>query len=301
MNSDYRLTPLSLIQKFDLISNRLAKDRRNVNLDEAIISWCIELSLEKHFPKISQEIIADKNLWIQHKTVLEITLKLYQNLLVITDRRSTRGLGNLTGNLNNISFNSFYYNTQETIQKMSIKSVIFVAFIFTGIGLLLYLLKRKNNNTNSLITLNGYSENIQYIQNKSEKYILVLLINSDRNSKLIDSLDNSKYLDLEHGQQLYDATKYLWKSTKTQFEDSEMKKWFKSDSLVDHISESEYDVNFIKIELGSNDSRFNPDVNPMDRRDAFIELSKLGKRSPQITVSPRLSCKAYENTEFYSR
>ncbi|VEP12189.1 hypothetical protein H1P_1380016 [Hyella patelloides LEGE 07179] len=36
----------------------------------------------------------------------------------------------------------------------------------------------------------------------------------------------------------------------------------------------------------------------MDRRDAFIELVK---RSPKIAVSPRLSCKAYEHTEFYSR
>lgn len=36
----------------------------------------------------------------------------------------------------------------------------------------------------------------------------------------------------------------------------------------------------------------------MDRKDAFIELAE---RSPRVTVSPRLTCQAYENTEFYSR
>ena len=133
-------------------------------------------------------------------------------------------------------------------------------------------------------------------KNKLRKHILALLIKSDRYQVLIHSLDNNTYLQPEDSSKLYGATQGLWIGTKSEFDKSQIK--LESDNRKPVTTTSEYDVRFVTIELDKDDWRFDRDVNPMDRRDAFIEL---GERSPRIEVSPRLSCKAYENTEFYSR
>ena len=295
MNSNHHLPTFNPLEKFNSISERLAEDERNTNLDEAIISWCIELSLEKHFPQVSKEIITNKNLWLQQKIVLKNLLQLYRNLLVITDKRIMRGTGNLFKRLENISDRDFWHNIQEVKQEMNIKSVVFVAFVFTGIGVLLYLLN-KNDNKNSIranVRSNTYHEHTSALE---EKYILALLIKSDRYQKLIYSLKENNRLKPENSSKLYGATQGLWIGAKSKFDKSQIKQELINSNPV--TATSEYDVHFVTIKLDEDDSRFYPDVNQMDRRDAFIELAK---KSPQITVSPRLSCKAYEYTEFYSR
>jgi preprotein translocase subunit SecG len=295
MNFDYSPTPSSPLTKFNFILNKLADDERNSDLDEAIISWCMELSLEKDFPKISQEIIENKNLWIKHITVFDITLQLYRKLLVVTDKKIMGGFGNSFDRLKNISKKDFYHNVKETRIEMNTKSIIFIAFIFTGIGFLLYWLNKKNSDKNlqANIRSNTHYNHQTLIK---EKCILALLIKSDRYQELIDSLEKDNFWQTEEISKLYGATQGLWIGSKSKFDNSQIKQELINCNPVN--STSEYDVHFVTIELDSNDSRFHPDVNQMDRRDAFIEL---GKRSPQITVSPRLSCKAYENTEFYSR
>ena len=161
------------------------------------------------------------------------------------------------------------------------------------------------NETNSVIK---YKENDLHeftIQNNNylprqysigEKHILALLIKSDRHQELIHSLNNNNFLQSEDSSILYGATQGLWIGAKSKFEQSQINQKLINCNPVS--TTSEYDVYFVTIELDSDDSRFYLNVNPMDRRDAFIEL---GKRSPQIKVSRRLACKAYENTEFYSR
>ena len=132
--------------------------------------------------------------------------------------------------------------------------------------------------------------------NKSQKHILALLIKSDRYQELIHSLKDSNYLKSQDASKLYGATQALWIKAKSEFDKSQIKRELDNPRSV--TTTSEYDVHFITIELDGDDFRFYPGVNPMDRRDAFVEL---GNKTPRITVSPRLSCKAYEHTEFYSR
>ena len=150
------------------------------------------------------------------------------------------------------------------------------------------------------VSKTGFQHNIDshHQTNKAQKHILVLLIKSDRYQDLIHSLKNNRFLRSEDSFKLYGATQGLWIGKKSEFDKSQIKQ---KSELVESKSgntASEYDVHFVTIELDKDDSRFYPDVNPMDRRDAFIDLVK---RSPQVTVSRRMSCKAYENTEFYSR
>ena len=283
------------MEKFNFVLDRLAEDTRNRNLDKAIISWCIELSLEKYFPKASNEIIRNKDEWLQNKTVLNKTLELYRSLLVITDKRATNGIGNFISRFDNISRTDFYHNIMETKKNMSIKSVLLIAFILTGVGLLLYLLNKKASNSN-LQSKRQPANYSNYTPPIREKYVLALLIKSDRYQDVIHLLKNNSYLEPENSSKLYGATQGLWIGTKSKFNESQIK--HELDNCNPVTAASEYDVHFVTIVLDENDSRFSPDVNPMDRRDALVEL---GKRSPRITVSPRLSCKAYENTEFYSR
>ena len=295
MKVNHPLTPFTLMEKFNFVLDKLAEDQRNANLDEAIISWCIELSLENEFPQVSREIIRNKSDWIQNNTVFNKALELYRSLLVITDKRTTKGFGNFLSRFDNISRTDFYYNITETKKDMSIKSVLFIAFVLTGVGLLLYLLNKKGSNLN----LKSQSQTANYsncVPPSREKHILALLIKSDRYQDLIHLLKNNSYLQPEDSSKLYGATQGLWIGVKSKFDNSKIKQELNNCNPV--TTTSEYDVHFVTITLNENDSRFHPDVNPMDRRDAFIEL---GKRSPQVTVSPRLSCKAYENTEFYNR
>ncbi|BAZ45575.1 hypothetical protein NIES4102_25990 [Chondrocystis sp. NIES-4102] len=295
MNSIDYSTNFTILEKFDRIFNRLAQDRRHINLDQAIICWSEELALEKDFPNISQEIIANKDIWIQHHTIVKIALKLYLKLLVVTDRKTMGVFGNLFNRAENISSKDFYHNIQEMNKEMTIKSVIFVAFILTGVGLLIYLLnkKDKNNNPQSNIYSNTDYKPTTLIK---EKYILVLRINSDGNQELLDSLTYNHYLRPADSLKLYRATQDLWIENKNKFDSSKIKD--KLDNQTPVTITSEYDVHFVMIELDKNDFRFHPNVNQMDRHDAFIELAD---SSPQVKVSPRLSYKAYENTEFYSR
>ena len=279
MNSSYRLTPFSLLEKFNFILERLAEDERNINIEEAIISWCKELSLEKYFPQISKEIIDYTNLWLQENTVLENTLKLYRKLLVITDIKNTKfGIGNWGGRLAKITNEDFYDSIQETKKEMNAKSIIFVAFILTGIGLLLFLLNKKGGNSKTPSNVRSSSQ-FNYVTPIKEKYILALLIKSDRYQELIHSIKNNNFLQIEDSSKLYGATQGLWIGAESKFEKSKIKQELINCNPVS--TTSEYDVHFVTIELDSKDPRFYPDVNPMDRRDAFIEL---GNKSPQITV-----------------
>lgn len=291
----------TLVSKFALASNKIARDKNNQDLDTAINSWCTELSINEYFPNVSTEIIENKNQWLQDNDVLTETLQLYRNLLVITDKKLTKvGIGNSGGHLENIYPTDFYHNVRKTKENMSAKSIVLIAFVLTGIGLLLFLLNKKENSNNSRSSNRRSNNAIAYQPLVREKHILALLIKSDRYQDLIHSLKDSKsnYLKPQDASKLYGATQGLWIGAKSKFENSQIKIKRELNNRHPVTTTSEYDVHFVTIELDEDDSRFYPDVNPMDRRDAFIELAE---RSPRITVSPRLSCKAYENTEFYSR
>ena len=294
MNPIHRQT-LTIVDKFTLASNKIARDKNNRDLDTAIISWCTELAINEYFPRVSTEIIENKNQWLQDNRVIDKTLQLYRDLLVITDKKAIRGLGNLITKLDNISKTDFCHNVRETKKNMSAKSIVLIAFVLTGIGLLLFLLNKKENGSNSRYSNRRLNNAVAY-QPLREKYTLALLIKSDRYQELIHSLDKNSHLQPEDSSKLYGATQGLWIGSKRKFNNSQIKR--ELDNCKSVTSTSEYDVHFVTIELDEDDSRFDPGVNPMDRRDAFMEL---GKRSPQITVSPRLPCKAYENTEFYNR
>ena len=278
---------------FNNALNQLAKDDRNRDLHHAISSWSKIISELGDFDAQKIEDHACK--WLRSQYIVTSSFKFYKQILLVTNSRfMLGGLANKT--LENISEDSFKTNIQKTTSNMETIIILLIGFMLAAIGLVLLLFNNQQNiskNRNIIIKNNDVSFN-QF--SKVEKYILVLLIKSDRYQDLIHSLKDSKRLKPQDASKLYGATQGLWIGAKSKFDKSRIK--LESDNRKSVTTTSEYDVHFVTIELNNDDSRFNPDVNPMDRRDAFIEL---GERSPQITVSDRLPCKAYENTEFYSR
>jgi hypothetical protein len=294
LDSQTQSTPL--LNKFAVILNKLAENDRNRNLDDAVNSWCIELSINKHFPQAAQRIIDYQNEWLQDNKISKIVLGLYRNLLVVTDRRFTGGIGNFKNALSNISRRDFHINIKETKDKMSTKSIVLIAFVFTGIGLLLFLLNQKEKTNNRTNQENNYSLGKSHVP---EKYVLALLLNSERNKPLIDSLKNSSHLKPEDSHKLYKATQALWIGSQNEFNESKIKQEWTSHNYTYSESEySEYDVYFVSIELNEINSGFKLDANQMDRRDAF---NGLANSTNKITVSERLLSQAYRNTEFYNR
>ena len=292
------------VYKFNQILNELEdiyKDR-SLNLSQAIIVWCNQLSIDRVFirnsknvPPVSQKIEKYVNQWLKNNLIIDMCLEIYRLILLVTDRNLFIKVEKLSFYFKDIERNSLKNNIQEAHKEMNNRSILIVGFILTGIGLLLFLLKqnkRQNNSRGQKFQNDKYSSH----PSLQEKYTLALLIKSDRYQELIHSLKDKDYLQPEDSSKLYGATQGLWIGAKSQFDNSQIKR--ELDNCKSVTSTSEYDVHFVTIELDEDDSRFDPGVNPMDRRDAFMEL---GKRSPQITVSPRLPCKAYENTEFYNR
>ena len=278
------------MSKLDNILNKLARNNCNKDLGYAIRSWCNVVSQLGNYDPHKIEYYAQQ--WLNNNYIFVSTFEFYKVLLATNDKFR---FGAFTRSaLENISQDEFKQNIEQAKNRGSIKIVLLIAFVLTGVGLLLFLLNKKDNNSRE------YKEqsnaHLSYRPRIQEKYILTLLINSDRNKKLIQSLKNSSYLKPEDSRQLYNATQALWIGSKSEFERSKIKTVFNKGDRS--IAESEYDVYFVSIELNEIDLGFKQNANQMDRIDAFKELAN---KADKITVSERLLSKTYENTEFYSR
>ncbi len=296
----------NLITRFKELLYELEQDYwdRGLSLKMAIAAWCDKLSInETSSSSIAYEDIQQYiNEWLGDSLVRESGKEIYLIIIKIAyrDLDGFRVISSIEKffslNINNFILNRFNQNIHKTKKEMSNsnKLILITAFVLTGVGILLFLLNRKEKTRESRYLNSPANSPSLPASGIKEKYILALLINSDRNQELINSLKENNYLKQEDCRQLYDATQGLWIGKEIEFNNSVVKREFNSQVSL----EDEYDCHFVKIELDENDTRFNKNANPMDRRDAFIALAN---KSPQVTVSPRLSSQAYENTEFYNR
>ncbi|CAD5944994.1 hypothetical protein PCC7805_02186 [Planktothrix agardhii] len=126
------------------------------------------------------------------------------------------------------------------------------------------------------------------------KQFLVLVV-SHLQADFLESLKAKRRIDFKDGESLYEITKYLWLGDES--------KYFKiKDNLsqysVSKGQESEYDICLVYLELNQADEGFKPNVNQLNRFDAFRKLADL---SVNLTISPRLQMEAYENIGVYNR
>ena len=132
----------------------------------------------------------------------------------------------------------------------------------------------------------------------SEKNCLILVIRAS-NISLVNNIKSKGKIDQFDCENLYKSTVYLNYDNEDKFLD----KW---QPLVDekrfYISnEKEYsdaDIFLIKVKLKNRENRFNPNLDQVERYDAFMSLANL---AINVEVSERLEMEAYQNFNVYNR
>jgi hypothetical protein len=126
------------------------------------------------------------------------------------------------------------------------------------------------------------------------KQFLVLVISATQ-AEFLESLRAKRRIDMSDGERLYEITKYLWLGSKNDFNQGEASI---NQYSVSEGEESEYDIYLVYFKLKQPDEGFKPNINQLDRYDAFRKLDYLGI---DFEISHRLQMEAYGNFEVYNR
>lgn len=124
------------------------------------------------------------------------------------------------------------------------------------------------------------------------KQFLVLVVSASQ-ADFLESLKTKGRINTNDGETLYEMTKYLWLGSETDFNQRRA-----SINQYEISKESEYDIYLVYIELNQADEGFKPNVNQLDRYDAFRNLADLAVK---FKISPRLQMEAYGNFDVYNR
>ena len=210
--------------------------------------------------------------------------------------------------------NPFYQQINTLLNRMNsrgdnIKFIVIIAFAITAIGYFIYILNQpkqqqttrreepiKSNSHPPVTSISTVqtppipTPSVQIIT----KQFLVLVISASQ-SEFLESLKGKNHIDVSQGEQLYQITRYLWLGSETEFS---QKIHDINQYSVAKGAESEYNIYLVKIKLEQDEEGFKPNVNQIDRYDAFRKLNDL---AVEVKVSERLQIKAYEKLGVYNR
>ncbi|MEB3150368.1 MAG: hypothetical protein VKL60_15320 [Sphaerospermopsis sp.] len=206
--------------------------------------------------------------------------------------------------------NSFLYCIPTS--KTNMKLIVIIAFVVTAVGYCLYVINRQKEQTQQpqQPTRRPETRQNEYVSTSPSpkiqtppvqtppvqriKQFLVLVISASQ-IDFLNSILAKRQISFSDGEQLYKLTKYLWTGSEIDYQPriSNINRY-----SVSPGEESEYDICLVYIELQQTNSGFNPNVNQLDRYDAFRKLNDL---TINFEVSPRLQMEAYGNFEVYNR
>ncbi|CAD5937761.1 hypothetical protein [Planktothrix agardhii] len=210
--------------------------------------------------------------------------------------------------------NPFYQQINTLLNRMNIrgdniKFIVIIAFAITAIGYFIYILNQpkqqqttrreepiKSNSHPPVTSISTVqtppipTPSVQIIT----KQFLVLVISASQ-SEFLESLKGKNHIDVSQGEQLYQITRYLWLGSETELS---QKIHDINQYSVAKGAESEYNIYLVKIKLEQDEEGFKPNVNQIDRYDAFRKLNDL---AVEVKVSERLQIKAYEKLGVYNR
>ncbi|MBD2043602.1 hypothetical protein [Microcoleus sp. FACHB-672] len=123
----------------------------------------------------------------------------------------------------------------------------------------------------------------------------LVLVVSAAQEEFLKSLQAKGQIDMGDGERLYEITNYLCLDSGSDFNKS-------VDAISNQYSvsageKSEYDICLVSIELNESSKGFEPNVNQLDRYDAFRNLAGLKINF----LSRRLQMESYGNFEVYNR
>jgi hypothetical protein len=296
---------VQILNKVTEQTNRECQGSRYVRdyLTHAIGIWCNEL-------KISPDITDCIRRGYDQYGINELTNYIYQKW----EPKQEEEINWVGQKKVNFKTSEFYNLVALNIIKgrnENMKLIVFIAFGITVIGYFIYILnQQKQQQTTRREEPRQYNPNLPApsvytvqtppIQTTPvqtiTKQFLVLVVSASQED-FLKSLESKGCINVNDGEALYQMTKYLWLGSKTEF--SQIKPNINQYS-VSKAEESEYDICLVYIELKQADKGkgFEPNVNQLDRYDAFRSLADL---AGNFEVSPRFRMEAYENIDVYNR
>lgn len=165
---------------------RLASEKRNWDLDEAVRAWERELGIE-----IGAESEEEaKNL------VAEIAYRLYS------------GAKNTGGRI---------LNFRKVMENLGTKDTGLIALAVAAVGWVIYLLKSKPKRE---------EERTRWpTSTPAQRRVLILVVNA-RHSEILTTLRTNRVLNPSLAKPLYEATQALWFGTELEFNRSKLRDWF---------------------------------------------------------------------------
>ncbi|MBE9234603.1 hypothetical protein IQ227_00770 [Anabaena aphanizomenioides LEGE 00250] len=269
----------------------------NLKLYYAVQYWTIKLKISEH-ENITNFMLKNSQL----DAVIELTK--YLRTESITEKKSFE----VPSPLGNFKLfhtdNEFYYRVNSFLSRMSIRSdsmkiIVLIGFVIVAVCYWLYVINRQKEPQQETNIAEKRSPESVYnppsppVQ-RITKQFLVLVISASQ-IDFLNSILEKRHLDFSDGEQLYELTKYLWTGSEADYQTIQSKI---SPYQVSPGQESEYDIHLVSIEIKRIDPGFQPNVNQLDRYDAFRKLSDL---KVDFQISPRLQMEAYENFEVYNR
>ncbi|MDZ8083769.1 MAG: hypothetical protein RMX35_32465 [Nostoc sp. DcaGUA01] len=180
------------------------------------------------------------------------------------------------------------------------KVLVTIAFGITAVAYLLYKINQKEQKLQPVTpreeprqSVSNYP--IPQVQRITEHYLV--LVTSASQTYFLESLEakikNRQRIDVSDGEELYKVTQYLWLGYKPEL--------LETKSGIDQYSvskgeESGYDIRLVYIKLKQPDQGFHPNMNQLDRYDAFRKLAYLAE---SFEISTRLTIKASKVLKFY--
>ncbi|MFM2061047.1 MAG: hypothetical protein RLZZ507_717 [Cyanobacteriota bacterium] len=273
-------------QLINEISSQLHPDNTTLNnLDIAVRAWCSKLGIDND---IKNYILNESVYIFEIKPLINYLYQEWEKIDFI-NRRS-----------------KLYYLVDNICQRINIRSenmkvTVVIAFGVVAIGYWVWKVnnekqKQPQKQTRGLeirpakYDYNLPSPSVQRIT----KQFLVLVISASQ-VDFLNSILEKRSIDSNDGEQLYELTKYLWTGSESDYRTIQPNI---SRYQVSPGQESEYDICLVYIQLKRIDPGFQPNVNQLDRYDAFRKLSDL---TVDFNISPRLQMEAYGDFAVYNR
>ncbi len=258
-------------------------------LSNAIKIWCHQLD-------IPQEITSDILKGYQRYEIKELTNYVYNEWQQEKKKEEKNWIGQVVHTIYEKSrLNSLIVNIFNLINMgvNNMKIIALIAFIITAVGYWIYKINHKKEQPQQP---QQFTHRTEVKQHKSVSYVPSPPVKITRQFLvLVIAAEQSDVINFNDGEQLYELTKNLWLGSETDFHQikSNLNRY-----VVAEEEKSEYDIKLVYLKLKQSDQGFQPNVNQLDRIDAFRKLSDL---VVNCEISPRLQMEAYENFEVYSR
>jgi len=285
--------------KFVEVFKKLSEDRKNKDLWYAIESWCNELSSDEVIKLDAKQIILYIKQWIGNPWIQERSYYLHNKLFLKIINSFGLPLNWIPDPIkdqihNPVNINKFKASVKEVKTNMKIQYILLIAFVLTGIGVVLYLLAQRGNvNRKYPQGREAYNHSINTLRS-SPKSILILVINAKNNERIIQRLNSENQVKSTIWENVYRSTKALWIGNERTFNDSVLSSRFNSPETSQPF---DYDIYFIKIELEKYDRGFEKNADSLERADAFERLTQT--KHTVKNISKRLSIESAHNPHLY--